>query len=74
MVGDDDDRNRIRGFRKVDMRVEQTETNLIMALIDIVRAQDPDILAGYEVHSHSWGYVIERAKHAIGRRFDADRG
>jgi len=36
--------------------------DLITRLTDIVRRYDPDILAGYEVQSSSWGYVIERAR------------
>ena len=41
---------------------EDSELDLINRLTDIVRERDPDILAGYEVQSSSWGYVIERAR------------
>ena len=41
---------------------EDSELNLINRLTDLVREKDPDILAGYEVQSSSWGYVIERAR------------
>ena len=41
---------------------ESSELDLINRIVDIVRTCDPDILTGYEVHSSSWGYVIERAR------------
>jgi len=41
---------------------EDCELDLINRLTNIVRERDPDILAGYEVQSSSWGYVIERAR------------
>lgn len=45
---------------------EESELDLINRLTDIVRDYDPDILAGYEVQSSSWGYVIERARMHFG--------
>ena len=47
---------------KVDIEREPTELDLITRIVDIVRFHDPDILTGYEVHSSSWGYLIERAR------------
>jgi len=44
-----------------DVFVFDTELEVIMVLIDVVRELDPEILAGYEIHNSSWGYVIERA-------------
>lgn len=41
---------------------KSSELEAINRLIDIVRNFDPDILAGYEVQSASWGYMIERAR------------
>lgn len=41
---------------------EEDELDLINRMVDIVRAYDPDILTGYEVHNTSWGYLIERAR------------
>ncbi|KAJ3040197.1 DNA polymerase zeta [Rhizophlyctis rosea] len=38
-----------------------TEKDLFQALVDKVRTFDPDILVGYEIHTSSWGYLIERA-------------
>jgi len=45
---------------------EDSELDVINRLTDIVRERDPDILAGYEVQSSSWGYVIERARKHFG--------
>jgi DNA polymerase zeta len=46
----------------VDVEYESDELELINRIVDIVRQFDPDILAGYEVHNSSWGYLIERAR------------
>ena len=56
----------LRHFGDIDIRVESEEAYLINALVDVVRELDPDILTGYEVHTSSWGYVIERATHLNG--------
>ena len=50
--------------RQMGMEVEEeiSELDMINRLVDIVRGHDPDILAGYEVHGGSWGYIIERAR------------
>ena len=39
------------------------ERELIRSVIRLVHALDPDILAGYEVISSSWGFLNERAVH-----------
>ncbi|KAI5777372.1 hypothetical protein EDC01DRAFT_713904 [Geopyxis carbonaria] len=65
-VGDDATQEQFRRYSKVEVKVEQSESELYNAVIDLVRAHDPDILAGYEVHKSSWGYVIERAMHVNG--------
>lgn len=54
---------------KIDLAYEPTELDLFTRLVEIVRLYDPDILTGYEVHSSSWGYLIERAKKAIRLRY-----
>ena len=46
----------------VEVEEETSELDLINHMVDIVRNYDPDILAGYEVHGGSWGYIIERAR------------
>ncbi|KAK5163323.1 DNA polymerase zeta [Saxophila tyrrhenica] len=55
---------RIRRMVGNDVQVdaEETEIDLINRMVDIVREHDPDILAGFEVHNSSWGYLIERAR------------
>ncbi|KAK4168590.1 hypothetical protein QBC43DRAFT_358394 [Cladorrhinum sp. PSN259] len=52
----------------VEVVEESTELDLMIKLVEIVRTHDPDILTGYEVHSSSWGYLVERA----GRKYDFD--
>ncbi|XP_033505189.2 DNA polymerase zeta catalytic subunit isoform X2 [Epinephelus lanceolatus] len=37
------------------------EKALFQELITIMRRFDPDILLGYEVQMHSWGYLLQRA-------------
>ncbi|KAK0555589.1 DNA polymerase zeta [Tilletia horrida] len=44
-----------------DVFVFDTELELLTTLVDVVRELDPEILAGYEIHNSSWGYIIERA-------------
>lgn len=41
---------------------ESSELDLLNRMVEIVRAYDPDVLTGYEVHGSSWGYLIERAR------------
>jgi DNA polymerase zeta len=53
---------RITKQTPVDVEHEEDELDLINRIVDIVRQFDPDILAGYEVHNSSWGYLIERAR------------
>ncbi|ODV98163.1 hypothetical protein PACTADRAFT_47966 [Pachysolen tannophilus NRRL Y-2460] len=36
------------------------EVSMVKELISLVKLIDPDILAGFEIHSLSWGYIIER--------------
>uniref|UniRef100_A0A7N6AHQ1 DNA polymerase zeta catalytic subunit n=1 Tax=Anabas testudineus TaxID=64144 RepID=A0A7N6AHQ1_ANATE len=37
------------------------EKMLFQELVTIMRRYDPDILVGYEVQMHSWGYLLQRA-------------
>lgn len=46
----------------VQVQAEDNELDLINKMVDIVRAYDPDVLTGFEVHNSSWGYLIERAR------------
>ncbi|XP_055679121.1 DNA polymerase zeta catalytic subunit [Lutzomyia longipalpis] len=36
------------------------EKELLEKLVDLIKYWDPDILLGYEIEMHSWGYIIER--------------
>jgi len=53
---------RVKKQVNVEVEHERDELELINHIIDIVRAYDPDVLTGYEVHNSSWGYLIERAR------------
>ncbi|KAK5001290.1 hypothetical protein LTR28_012846, partial [Elasticomyces elasticus] len=53
---------KIRQQSVFEVEEEDNELDLINRMVDIVRAYDPDILTGYEVHNGSWGYLIERAR------------
>ncbi|KAI1501642.1 DNA polymerase family B [Biscogniauxia marginata] len=46
----------------VEIIEESSELDLMVRMVEFVRTHDPDILAGYEVHGSSWGYLIERAR------------
>ncbi|KAI9739958.1 MAG: DNA polymerase zeta [Claussenomyces sp. TS43310] len=46
----------------VEVRRETSELDVLLRMVEIVRTYDPDILTGYEVHSTSWGFLIERAR------------
>ena len=59
---DDGIARRIAKQVSVDVEYEEDELDLINRIVDIVRQFDPDILAGYEVHNSSWGFLIERAR------------
>lgn len=56
----------IRRHCQAEVQVEYTELDVILELVNTVRRLDPDILTGYEVHSSSWGYIIERARNVWG--------
>ncbi|KAL7749691.1 DNA polymerase zeta [Sorochytrium milnesiophthora] len=45
-----------------------SERELFSELVNLVREFDPDIIMGYEIHSASWGYCVERA----GEAYDLD--
>ncbi|AEO54976.1 hypothetical protein MYCTH_2298247 [Thermothelomyces thermophilus ATCC 42464] len=58
---DGDLAKQIRSQTSVEVVEETSELDLMVRMVEIVRAHDPDILTGYEVHGSSWGYLIERA-------------
>ncbi|KAF6840655.1 DNA polymerase zeta catalytic subunit [Colletotrichum plurivorum] len=53
---------RMRRYISAEIVEESSELDLMVRMVEIVRAHDPDILTGYEVHGSSWGYLIERAR------------
>jgi len=54
--------DRVKKQVNVEIEHETEELDLINHMVDIVREFDPDVLAGYEVHNSSWGYLMERAR------------
>ncbi|KAH8553586.1 DNA polymerase zeta catalytic subunit [Umbelopsis sp. PMI_123] len=44
----------------IDVQYVDDELQLLEIFVSKVRLYDPDILAGYELHNSSWGYIIER--------------
>lgn len=38
------------------------ELEMMKELIKLIRKFDPDILSGFEINSHSWGYLIARSR------------
>ncbi|KAK3364393.1 hypothetical protein B0T25DRAFT_620419 [Lasiosphaeria hispida] len=53
---------RIRRQTSAEVVEETSELDVMVRMVEIVRAHDPDILTGYEVHGSSWGYLVERAR------------
>ncbi|KAG0078985.1 DNA polymerase zeta [Linnemannia elongata] len=49
----------------VSVEVAMDEGAMMNTVIDRVRQLDPDILAGYEVHNQSWGYLVDRYQAAF---------
>ncbi|KAF3917252.1 hypothetical protein AA313_de0201418 [Arthrobotrys entomopaga] len=56
------DADRIRKLFTIEVERENSELDLLLSLVRVVRELDPDIITGYEVHNSSWGYLIERAR------------
>jgi DNA polymerase zeta len=53
-------------LRDLPIDVALNELDLVNRVIDLVLDKDPDIIAGYEVQSASWGYLNVRAKSTFG--------
>ncbi|KAM6992727.1 LOW QUALITY PROTEIN: DNA polymerase zeta catalytic subunit [Tautogolabrus adspersus] len=49
------------GVSGLQLTYATDEKALFQELIAIMRRFDPDILLGYEVQMHSWGYLLQRA-------------
>jgi DNA polymerase zeta len=48
------------------VQIVESELDLINTVIDMVKHWDPDVLAGWELHNSSWGWVSSRAEQAFG--------
>ncbi|KAF9185070.1 DNA polymerase zeta [Haplosporangium sp. Z 11] len=48
------------GQKGYDIHVAEDECAMMNAVIEYVLELDPDILAGFEVHNLSWGYLVDR--------------
>uniref|UniRef100_A0A8C8SKD4 DNA polymerase zeta catalytic subunit n=1 Tax=Pelusios castaneus TaxID=367368 RepID=A0A8C8SKD4_9SAUR len=49
------------GVTGLDVTYAADEKALFREVVNIVKRYDPDILLGYEVQMHSWGYLLQRA-------------
>ncbi|XP_041420560.1 DNA polymerase zeta catalytic subunit isoform X2 [Xenopus laevis] len=49
------------GITDFEVTYAVDEKQLFEMLLNLVRRFDPDILLGYEVQMHSWGYLLQRA-------------
>lgn len=61
---DEEAKKRYQSACKFEIEAASSELDVFNMLVDVVRRYDPDILAGYEVNSSSWGYIIGRGKKA----------
>ncbi|KAG0258762.1 DNA polymerase zeta [Mortierella polycephala] len=48
------------GRKGYDIHVAEDENAMMNTVIEYVLELDPDILAGFEVHNLSWGYLVDR--------------
>lgn len=53
---------RMRKACKTEVIEEDSELDLLVRLVGVVKELDPDVLTGYEVHGGSWGFLMERAR------------
>ncbi|XP_061479614.1 DNA polymerase zeta catalytic subunit [Rhineura floridana] len=49
------------GISGLEVMYTTDERALLQEVVNIVKRYDPDILLGYEVQMHSWGYLLQRA-------------
>lgn len=54
------------GITELPVEYFESELDLINEIISRVRIWNPDVLAGWEVHAASWGYLSQRAGHEFG--------
>ena len=53
------------GMGNVPCHVVDSELDLINWMIDTVQNWDPDVLAGWELHNSSWGWLAARANESF---------
>ena len=58
-------RNGRLGLEGIPCHVVDSELDMINWMIDTVKLWDPDVLAGWELHNSSWGYLASRAQEAF---------
>lgn len=49
------------GITGLEVTYAADEKALFQEIADIIKRYDPDILLGYEIQMHSWGYLLQRA-------------
>ncbi|XP_034622780.1 DNA polymerase zeta catalytic subunit [Trachemys scripta elegans] len=49
------------GITGLEVTYTADEKALFQEVVNIVKRYDPDIMLGYEVQMHSWGYLLQRA-------------
>ncbi|KAM5327186.1 DNA polymerase zeta catalytic subunit isoform 3-T6 [Glossophaga mutica] len=49
------------GITRLEVTYAADEKALFQEIADIIKRYDPDILLGYEIQMHSWGYLLQRA-------------
>lgn len=58
--------SRLGNLQGLFVEYHESELELFNEIIDRVRGWDPDVLAGWEVHGSSWGYLAGRASEEFG--------
>jgi DNA polymerase zeta len=64
--------NRKQPIPKMESQTFGEEFDMLTAFADLVVQLDPDIIAGYEVHASSWGYLIDRSRAEFDYEFIKD--
>lgn len=47
---------------EIPVALYDTELEMFEGLVELIQILDPDLISGFEIHSSSWGYIIERCK------------
>lgn len=64
--------NTAQQIPNMDFTFFEDELDMIEVFAELVTKMDPDIIAGYEVHNSSWGYIFSRARVEYGYEFIKD--